>query len=183
MKTSIVIIILTMIYLGLKAQPSAIAQTTLSNCQTQIVTLCSQNYTTASLNVSSNQIVTLTSIIDANATALFSFTFFNNVTNTLYIPQNQFTTPPLTFTGLTNISVNAGGNGTTAFATYTIITPSTKSITVVPANSVVIPSDATGPVQIELQSSSDLVNWVNSLPGTYGNTYSNRFFRVIALEQ
>ena len=54
---------------------------------------------------------------------------------------------------------------------------------VVPANSVVIPSDATGPVQILLESSSDLVNWIASTPGTYGNTYSNRFFRVRAIAQ
>jgi hypothetical protein len=50
-----------------------------------------------------------------------------------------------------------------------------------PNTGVVIPSDATGPVQIILESSSDLLNWVSSLPGTYGSTYTNRFFRVRAV--
>ena len=53
----------------------------------------------------------------------------------------------------------------------------------IPNTGVVIPSDATGPVRIDLQSSSDLINWTSCLPGTYGNTYSNRFFRVIAIAQ
>lgn len=52
-----------------------------------------------------------------------------------------------------------------------------------PNTGVVIPSDATGPVQIILESSSDLVNWIPSLPGTYGSTYTNRFFRVRAVAQ
>jgi len=53
----------------------------------------------------------------------------------------------------------------------------------IPNTGVVIPSDAKGPVQIVLQSSSDLITWTSCLPGTYGNTYSNRFFRVIAIAQ
>ena len=52
-----------------------------------------------------------------------------------------------------------------------------------PNTGVVIPSDATGPVQIILESSSDLLDWVPSLPGTYGSTYTNRFFRVRAVAQ
>ena len=60
---------------------------------------------------------------------------------------------------------------------------STNIVPVIPVNSVVIPSDATGPVQIMLESSSDLVNWISSQAGTYGSTYTNRFFRVRAIAQ
>jgi hypothetical protein len=50
-----------------------------------------------------------------------------------------------------------------------------------PSTAVVIPTDATGPVQIVLESSTDLVNWNAASPGTYGATTSNRFFRVRAV--
>ena len=52
-----------------------------------------------------------------------------------------------------------------------------------PSTAVVIPSDATGPVQIVLESSPDLVNWTAALPGTYGSSATNRFFRVRAVHQ
>jgi hypothetical protein len=52
-----------------------------------------------------------------------------------------------------------------------------------PSTAVVIPSDATGPVQIVLESSPDLVNWTPALPGTYGSSTTNRFFRVRAIRE
>ena len=60
----------------------------------------------------------------------------------------------------------------------TIQTTSASSFT--PSTSVVIPNDDGGPVTIILESSVDLVNWTSALPGTYGTTSSNRFFRVRA---
>jgi len=48
------------------------------------------------------------------------------------------------------------------------------------SNAVVIPSDAAGPVEIILESSQDLISWLPALPGTYGGSTSNRFFRVRA---
>ena len=50
----------------------------------------------------------------------------------------------------------------------------------VPSNAVVIPADGLGPVTIILESSTDLLNWTPALPGTYGTTTTNRFFRVRA---
>jgi hypothetical protein len=52
-----------------------------------------------------------------------------------------------------------------------------------PSTAVVIPADATGPVNIVLESSPDLVNWTGTLPGTYGSSATNRFFRVRAVRQ
>lgn len=52
-----------------------------------------------------------------------------------------------------------------------------------PSTAVVIPTDATGPVDIVLESSPDLVNWTAALPGTYGASATNRFFRVRAVRQ
>ena len=52
-----------------------------------------------------------------------------------------------------------------------------------PSTAVVIPADATGPVDIVLESSADLVNWIGALPGTYGSSTTNRFFRVRAVRR
>jgi hypothetical protein len=49
--------------------------------------------------------------------------------------------------------------------------------------SVVIPSDAAGPVQIILESSTDLLNWAVAIPGSYGASTERRFFRVRAVTQ
>ena len=49
-----------------------------------------------------------------------------------------------------------------------------------PSSSVVVPSDSGGPVTIILESSVDLISWTTALPGAYGTTTTNRFFRVRA---
>jgi len=59
----------------------------------------------------------------------------------------------------------------------------TSTTETVPTSAVVIPSDATGPVNIILESSSDLVTWTQANPGTYGSSTSKRFFRVRAVNQ
>lgn len=55
---------------------------------------------------------------------------------------------------------------------------STDSAEVVPSTAVVIPSDAIGPVEIVMESSSDMISWTSTLPGTYGASHTNRFFRL-----
>jgi hypothetical protein len=50
-----------------------------------------------------------------------------------------------------------------------------------PSNAVVVPADATGPVEIVLESSKDLITWTAAEPGFYGATDQKRFFRVRAV--
>jgi hypothetical protein len=50
------------------------------------------------------------------------------------------------------------------------------------SSAVVIPEDASGPVTIVMESSTDLVTWVAANPGTYGSSTPRRFFRVRALQ-
>jgi hypothetical protein len=52
-----------------------------------------------------------------------------------------------------------------------------------PSTAVVIPDDAGGPVEIILESSTDLVSWIPTNPGTYGTSTPQRFFRVRAQRQ
>ena len=56
------------------------------------------------------------------------------------------------------------------------------SISTIPSNAVVIPSDSSGPVQIILESSEDMVNWNSANPGTYGASTNERFFRIRAVQ-
>jgi len=49
---------------------------------------------------------------------------------------------------------------------------------VIPTNTVVIPADASGPVEIILESSEDLITWTPASSGSYGASTSKRFFRV-----
>jgi hypothetical protein len=78
--------------------------------------------------------------------------------------------------GPVRISYEAFGqfNG---FATFEIT--NTEEITSA-SNSVVIPADASGPVQVVLESSQDLISWTEAQPGTYGASTQKRFFRVRA---
>ena len=82
-------------------------------------------------------------------------------------------------------------NGTTVHfgqhiqATYEFVDPpgDAPNGTDRPSNAVVIPALAGGDVEIILESSSDLINWVRALPGTYGPAFVRRFFRVRAEQQ
>lgn len=61
------------------------------------------------------------------------------------------------------------------------ITKQTGTFT--PSNAIVIPTDAGGPVDIVLESSTNLVDWVQVLPGTYGTSSQLRYFRVRAVRK
>ena len=58
-----------------------------------------------------------------------------------------------------------------------------STTTTIPTSAVVIPTDATGPVNVILESSTDLVTWTQANPGTYGASTTTRFFRVRAVNQ
>jgi hypothetical protein len=73
------------------------------------------------------------------------------------------------------------------FGSFKVVTfrlkDNTSTTETVPTSAVVIPSDATGPVNVILESSSDLVTWTQANPGTYGASTTKRFFRVRAVNQ
>ena len=159
------------------------------NSTTQIVTLSVSvlNGITSSnvYNLTTNQIVTLiglTGQVNNGPYIHFYFPNGNISTKTFSGTATLPTSPFNTFSGLSAISIVCSSGGTVS-STFSIVTPSTNSLPITPVNSVVIPSDATGNVEIILESSSDMVNWIPSQAGTYGGTYSNRFFRVRALAQ
>lgn len=51
------------------------------------------------------------------------------------------------------------------------------------SHAVVIPEDASGPVEIIMESSTDMITWTRANPGTYGASTEKRFFRLRAVQQ
>ena len=68
-----------------------------------------------------------------------------------------------------------------AYITYKLTRASQIAQSSTPVNTVVIPTDANGAVEIILESSVDLVNWTAATPGQYSAATENRFFRVRAV--
>jgi hypothetical protein len=64
---------------------------------------------------------------------------------------------------------------------YKLLSNSYLSTIQTPSNAVVIPSDASGSVNIILESSIDLITWTAAMPGQYGSSTQKRFFRVRAV--
>jgi hypothetical protein len=85
-----------------------------------------------------------------------------------------------TFVGPATLQLHAAGGGILCL-THKLFDNSTDIAATAPSNSVVIPADAAGPVQIILESSTDLITWTAANPGTYGSSTSKRFFRVRAV--
>jgi len=51
------------------------------------------------------------------------------------------------------------------------------------STAVVVPSNATGDVDVLLEQSTDMITWTQCLPGTYNASTQKRFFRVRAVEK
>ena len=78
--------------------------------------------------------------------------------------------------GPATITLSANNNNY-GLCTIELLSPSEPFT---PSNAVVIPADAGGPVNIILESSTDLITWTSASPGTYGTSTEKRFFRVRA---
>lgn len=154
---------------------------TLAFADTVYVALCnSNNAATINYAVPTNAII---QYVGGNSSVVKGFTASSGGLAGITMPQNL---PEQKYTGLTNIQVSVS-SGTLAYATFAITTPAPPAIITncyLPANALVIPSSVTGPVNVTLQSSTDLLNWSDATPGVYGpNLGTNRFFRVKAQAQ
>jgi hypothetical protein len=101
-------------------------------------------------------------------------------TNTFLYKGNAFANVP----GPATIKLSIANTNTfyqTLASTYCTIRIVDNPPQLSPSTAVVIPADSSGPVRITLESSPDLVNWNDALPGVYGSSTSNRFFRVRAV--
>ena len=67
--------------------------------------------------------------------------------------------------------------------TYKITPKQSSTFQERPSNTVVIPADSAGPVEIIMESSEDMINWTRTEPGTYGTSTAKRFFRIRAVRK
>jgi hypothetical protein len=174
-----------LLFLILGCSFSATAQTV------QYVTLSATNTAGSRFSLQTNQVVSLVG---------YNFRNYDNFRITGSLPDGSqidigpgfggqynfgLTQTQQIITGLTNIMLTSFDYPPTPdWATFQITTPASANVVsnYVPADAIVIPSSATGNVQIILESSSDLVNWTAANPGTYGaSSATNRFFRVRAV--
>jgi len=132
----------------------------------------------ASLNVNTGQVATIVSAKNRGG--------YGQITVTLGTVDFLYQVSDLT--GATAIGTVAGPAKITLLAPaasgaqpgYCTIQLTSPAAQLMPSTAVVIPADSGGPVNIILESSVDLVNWTAALPGTYGTSTTNRFFRVRA---
>ena len=85
-----------------------------------------------------------------------------------------------TFAGPLDIRLWANTGSESKAFTVLKITEISQS-EVIPKNTVVIPADASGTVEIILESSEDLITWTPADSGSYGKGRAKRFFRVRSL--
>jgi hypothetical protein len=137
-----------------------------------------------SLNVTTGYLARIISVNGLNGNANLSIsvagvTSFNYSSLNYVAAATAATQGPPAVAGPATITLTAFTGGA-AFCTIELVSP---SLAFTPSTAVVIPADSGGPVNIILESSVDLITWNAALPGTYGTSTTNRFFRVRAARQ
>lgn len=130
------------------------------------------------LNVSTGQLARVLCVNGLNGNGAMTVTvgsrsfLYSTINYTATGPGTQG--PPIVAgpAAITLTSYNIGGS---LFCTIELVSPSEP---LTPSSAVVIPADSGGPVEIILESSTDLITWTAALPGTYGTSTTKRFFRV-----
>jgi hypothetical protein len=136
---------------------------------------------TMSLNVRTGQVARVLSgklMTGAKLTVTLNGINFDYVTGDFSgnSPTPGYTPGPPTIAGPATLTLSCS-NIYPVFCSVELTGPTEQ---VMPSTAVVIPADSGGPVNITLESSVDLITWVSALPGTYGTSTTNRFFRVRA---
>lgn len=137
----------------------------------------------------SNTVITASITVRSGETlkVLFSAVQNNTVTfkiNGLTFWRNSSSDPNLipVFVGPGTLSMISEDLGSSSYGAITAqITRTDEPF--VPNGAVLVPADSAGPVNVLLESSTNLVAWHAALPGTYGTTSQNQYFRVRAVRQ
>ena len=143
--------------------------------EAQCTTNIALRYGQFSLTVDTNQTARIVSWVGTSPASLrisFPTGGYVDLTNSVYNNANNL---PVVVAGPALIFMTPAV--ASCFATIELSIPCP---TLVPSTAVVIPADSGGPVTIILESSVDLITWTAALPGTYGTSTTNRFFRVRA---
>lgn len=128
-----------------------------------------------SLTLSNGQLAKLVTVaVPANdVNSRITVTFGTNTNPAMSYSGGGWSGSPIVLVGPATIAASGYG-----FCTVELCIPCASFV---PSTAVAIPADSGGPVNIILESSADLITWTAALPGTYGTSTKNRFFRVRAL--
>lgn len=139
----------------------------------------------ASVNVPSGKILEVINFLGSNGTLNYQLVGGTKIA-ILYTPNNTTPPPPgsqfVQLAGPGVVTVTNPGVAT-AILNYKLYDQPSVTSPGTPSSSVVIPTNATGQVNIILESSTDLLTWTPAEPGSYGAATQNRFFRVRAAAQ
>jgi len=128
-------------------------------------------------------------VVANGVSTLFSYKFENSIGNSASAAAFQAHTwvfsgdegvLPVSGPATITYCANENNNNAILLAYRRSLAASTNSVS---ATSVVIPSSATGDVDIKLEQSADNVTWTECLPGTYNSSTVKRFFRLRAVEK
>lgn len=98
----------------------------------------------------------------------------SNFVNYMVMPQNPF---QFVFVGPLQFGISPNSMPS-ACATFSI---TRNDDFTGPQNTVAIPADAAGPVTVKMETSTNLVEWLPSNPGSYGVSSAMRYFRLRAV--
>jgi hypothetical protein len=165
-------------------------------CSTNVTLVVGGSVTNASLTVGAGQLAKVVYVflgepsipINANGgtSALLTITVGPNSFAPYYFYSVQSSSPDYGIFPHNGLPVVSGPaaislQAITASGGFCTIEVTNPEESFVPSSSVVIPADSGGPVTLVLESSMDLITWTAALPGTYGTSTTNRFFRVRAV--
>ena len=154
---------------------------TLSAAPVEIGTGASQNYSVPT-NVTAQIVYAYCPVLNSYFSSWITVSIKGSPGPSVYYGGNTSGTMSNlpTVVGPATITLWATNSETLYMPTCFCTIQTTSSTSFTPSTAVVIPNDGGSPVTVILESSVDLVNWTPALPGTYGTTTSNRFFRVRA---
>ncbi len=151
----------------------------------QYVTAFATNQVTTDITIGTNQVVQVLNFTHDGVEGLLNVTKGATSQSVLRSTGTGAINGPaavisMFFAGPATITIAGQGNGHFCLS-YKLFDNSTSAGTNLPSNTVVIPADAGGNVDIILESSTDLVTWTAATPGSYGSSTSKRFFRIRAV--
>jgi len=150
----------------------------------QYETLSDATNTTATISIPAGQITRIFNFSTLTAGDCQLKLTKNSITSTVLLSYGAGSTaavavPELYFVGPAVLSFS-GPSGPKFVLSYKLF-PNSTIANPTPSTAVVIPADASGSVEIILESSVDLITWTAALPGSYGSSTVQRFFRVRAV--
>ena len=136
-----------------------------------------------SVSVATGKVIEVINFLGANGTLSYQKTGGTKIDLLLSLPPSSASTPlqqHLFLAGPGTLTTTNNAGTVTTLCNYILSDQPAATSTGIPSTAVVIPTNATGQVNIILESSTDLVTWVTATPGSYGAATQNRFFRVRA---